>query len=331
MSQHASARIAEGLALSKFSKAAVPLLIRYQGVRDVDRLLDFPIHFVLHIHKRRKMITSRDISESDKINKKAKAWALENFDYLNKPMTLFGSSIKVEKGSEKFNTFILYLQPADKVATKSLCVFADSAGCKDPCLIISGQLGMSVGQNAATKRTILFLMRPEWFNEQLLKEIDRAEAKASRDKIPALFRLNGTSDINFESILKQRPASLFYDYTKVLSRVRKNKLTNYDLTFSGSMYSSQSRTALKKAVKRDYRIAMAVNTKGIKRDPLKMPTGFMPFDVDDLRHLNKAGLGLLKRKGSNISERIQENLKSNSFFVTSANIEAFNNIIAIQE
>ena len=97
------------------------------------------------------------------------------------------------------------------------------------------------------------------------------------------------------------------------------------------MYSDQSRSALKKAVKRYYRIAMAVNTKGIKRDPLKMPEGFMYFDDDDLRHLNKMGLGLLKRKGSNISERIQENLKSNSFFVTSANIEAFNNIIAIQE
>jgi hypothetical protein len=274
------------------------------------------------------MITLYDIIESDKINDKAKQWALQNIEYLNKPMKLFGSSQKVEKGSDKFNTYILYLQPADKVATQSLCVFADSAGCKKPCLISSGQLGMSVGQNAATKRTILMLLRPEWFNNQLLLEIDRAESKALRDKIPALFRLNGTSDIDFDSIIKQRPASMFYDYTKVLGRVRKNKLTNYDLTFSGSMYSDQSRSALKKAVKRNYRIAIAVNTKGIKRDPLQVPTSFMSFDKTDLRHLDKAGIGLLKRKGSNISERIAENSEANSFFVTGANVNAFVKIIA---
>lgn len=274
------------------------------------------------------MITLYDIIESDKINDNAKQWALQNIEYLNKPMKLFGSSQKVEKGSDKFNTYILYLQPADKVATQSLCVFADSAGCKKPCLISSGQLGMSVGQNAATKRTILMLLRPEWFNNQLLLEIDRAESKALRDNIPALFRLNGTSDIDFDSIIKQRPDSMFYDYTKVLGRVRKNKLNNYDLTFSGSMYSDQSRAALKKAVKRDYRIAIAVNTKGIQRDPLQVPTSFMSFDKTDLRHLDKAGIGLLKRKGSNISERIAENSKANSFFVTGANVNAFVKIIA---
>jgi hypothetical protein len=274
------------------------------------------------------MITLYDIIESDKINDNSKQWALQNIEYLNKPMKLFGSSQKVEKGSDKFNTYILYLQPADKVATQSLCVFADSAGCKKPCLISSGQLGMSVGQNAATKRTILMLLRPEWFNNQLLLEIDRAESKALRDNIPALFRLNGTSDIDFDSIIKQRPDSMFYDYTKVLGRVRKNKLTNYDLTFSGSMYSDQSRSALKKAVKRNYRIAIAVNTKGIKRDPLQVPSSFMSFDKTDLRHLDKAGIGLLKRKGSNISERIAENSKANSFFVTGANVNAFVKIIA---
>jgi len=274
------------------------------------------------------MITLYDIIESDKINDNAKQWALQNIEYLNKPMKLFGSSQKVEKGADKFNTYILYLQPADKVATQSLCVFADSAGCKKPCLISSGQLGMSVGQNAATKRTILMLLRPEWFNNQLLLEIDKAESKALRDNIPALFRLNGTSDIDFDSIIKRRPNSMFYDYTKVLGRVRKNKLANYDLTFSGSMYSDQSRAALKKAVKRDYRIAVAVNTKGIKRDPLQVPTSFMSFDKTDLRHLDKAGIGLLKRKGSNISERIAENSKANSFFVTGANVSAFVKIIA---
>ena len=64
--------------------------------------------------------------------------------------------------------------------------------------------------NAATKRTVLMLLRPEWFEAQLLSEIDKAERKAAIDGIPALFRLNGTSDLNFDYIIKQRPHSLCF-------------------------------------------------------------------------------------------------------------------------
>ena len=276
-----------------------------------------------------EQITQTEIDQTTLITPKAKEWGTANLEYLNKPMKLFGSSMKVEKGADKFNTYILYLQPADKVATKSLCLFADKAGCKTPCLIDSGQLGMSVGQNAATKRTILMLLRPQWFDNQLLLEIDKAGRKATKDKIPALFRLNGTSDIDLSRIIKQRPSSLFYDYTKILTRVRKNKLPNYDLTFSGSMFSEQSRTALRKAVERKHRIAIAFNTKDIKRDALKIPKGFMSFDKTDLRHLDSVGIGTLKRKGSSISERTAENERANSFFVTKANISRFQDIIAV--
>lgn len=276
-----------------------------------------------------KPITLAEINGSTLINDKAKKWAQNNLDYLNKKMKLFGSSQKVEKGADKFTTYILYLQPADKVATNTLCLFADAAGCKKPCLISSGQLGMTTGQNAATKRTVLMLLRPEWFEAQLLSEIDKAERKAAIDGIPALFRLNGTSDLNFDYIIKQRPHSLFYDYTKLLSRVSKNTLDNYDLTFSGSMYSTQSRAALIKAVQRKHRIAIAFNTKGISRDSLSVPVGFANFDNTDLRHLDGPVIGALKRKGSSIAERDADNQKSSSFFVTSANLKEFKNIIAI--
>ncbi len=274
-------------------------------------------------------ITLEEINTSTLINNKAKQWSRDNLEYLNKPMKLFGSSQKVEKGADKFTTYILYLQPADKVSTKTLCVFADLAGCKRDCLISSGQLGMTTGQNAATKRTILMLLRPEWFESQILTEVDKAERKAAVEGIPALFRLNGTSDIDFSYIIKQRPDSLFYDYTKILSRISKNTLDNYDLTFSGSMYSTQSRAALLKAVQRKHRIAIAFNTKGISRDSLSIPDGFKSFDETDLRHLDAPIIGALKRKGSSIKQREAENLKENSFFITAANLPAFKDIIAI--
>jgi len=274
-------------------------------------------------------ISALEINQSKLITKKAQQWAIENLTYLNKPMTLFGTSQKVEKGADKFNTYILYLQPADKVAIKTLCAFASKAGCKKPCLIESGQLGMTSGQNASTKRTILMLLRPQWFSAQLLGEIDKAEEKALRAGIPALFRLNGTSDLDFSHIIEKRPHSLFYDYTKILTRVRKNNLDNYDLTFSGSMFSVQSKNALRKAVIRNYRIAMAFNTKEIARDLLTVPKGFMSFDTTDLRHLDGSGVGILKRKGSNVRERTAENKLVNSFFVTTANVRQFNAIIGV--
>jgi len=275
------------------------------------------------------VITLSEINESNAINQSAKDWAKDNLDYLNKPMRFFGSSLKVEKGADKFDTYIMYLQPADKVAIKTLCTFADKAGCKKPCLISSGQLGMSTGQSAATKRTILMLLRPQSFESAILSEIDKAERKAVKTGLPALFRLNGTSDIDFSNIMKQRPNSLFYDYTKEISRVRKNTLKNYDLTFSGSMFSVQSKAALRKAVSANYRIAMAFNTKGLKDDDLQLRYDLKSFDTTDLRHLDDNVIGTLKRKGSNKQERSLENTKADSFFVTSANVREFNDIIAI--
>jgi len=274
-------------------------------------------------------ITKQEIQFSDLVNNSAKFWALENLEYLNKAMRFFGSSLKVEKGADKYDSYVMYLQPADKVAKQTLCAFAEKAGCKEPCLIDSGQLGMSVGQNAATKRTILMLLRPDYFKAQILVEVDKAERKALKGGMPALFRLNGTSDLDFSDIIKARPSSMFYDYTKLLARVRKNTIANYDLTFSGSMFSMQSRNALQKAVVAGHRIALAFNTKLIASDSLVIPDSLANFDKTDLRHLDGPVVGALTRKGSNKKQRAYDDTLKASFFVTSANLKQFNDIIAI--
>ena len=275
-------------------------------------------------------ITAQDIKQTTLINSSAKQWAIENIDYLNKPMQFFGSSTKLEKGSDKYDSYVMYLQPADKVAMQTICAFAAKAGCKEPCLIDSGQLGMTTGQNAATKRTILMLLRPDYFKKQVLAEIDKAERRAAKPgQLPALFRLNGTSDLDFSDIIKQRPASMFYDYSKILSRVRKNTIANYDITFSGSMFSMQSRSALQKAAAAGHRIAMAFNTKLIASDSLTIPDNLADFDKTDLRHLDGPVIGALTRKGSNKKQRAYDDTQEYSFFVTSANLKQFKDIIAI--
>jgi hypothetical protein len=245
-------------------------------------------------------------------------------------MQFFGSSTKLEKGADKYDSYVMYLQPADKVAAQTICAFAAKAGCKEPCLIDSGQLGMSTGQNAATKRTILMLLRPDYFKKQVLAEIDKAERRAAKpEQLPALFRLNGTSDLDFSDIINQRPDSMFYDYSKILSHVRKNTIANYDLTFSGSMYSKQSRAALHKAVTAGHRIAMAFNTKLIASDSLTIPDNLADFDKTDLRHLDGPVIGALTRKGSNKKQRAFDDKQQYSFFVTSANLKQFKDIIAV--
>ena len=275
-------------------------------------------------------ITAQDIKQTTLINSSAKQWAIKNLDYLNKPMQFFGSSTKLEKGSDKYDSYVMYLQPADKVAMQTICAFAAKAGCKEPCLIDSGQLGMTTGQNAATKRTILMLLRPDYFKKQVLAEIDKAERRAAKPgQLPALFRLNGTSDLDFSDIIKQRPASMFYDYSKILSRVRKNTIANYDITFSGSMFSMQSRSALQKAAAAGHRIAMAFNTKLIASDSLTIPDNLADFDKTDLRHLDGPVVGALTRKGSNKKQRAFDDKQQYSFFVTSANLKQFKDIIAI--
>lgn len=278
------------------------------------------------------MITIAELLNSTKINGKAARWGVANLDYLNNAcLPLFGSSVKLEKGSEQFESYVLYLQPADKVATKTLCPMASEAGCKDACLISSGQLGMGVAQNAATRRTILSLLRPVWFESKLLSEIDKAERKAYKaGNKPALFRLNGTSDIDFTAVIDQRPNSMFYDYSKNPSALRKAaERYNYDVTYSGSMRTEKTRSMLGDAVRNGERVAMAFNTKGLKSDALSIPTGLADFDATDLRHMDPKGIvGALKRKGSNKAERAADNEEANSFFVTAANLQHFNNIIA---
>jgi hypothetical protein len=275
-------------------------------------------------------ITGADIAASTVINTKAKLWALDNLEYLNNEgPNVFSSSVKLEKGSKKYASLVVYLQPADKVAALTLCVNAESAGCKKPCLIISGHLGMAPAQSAATRRTIIMLMRPDYFTERLLLEIDRAERKAVKTGIPALFRLNGTSDVSFTYIIDARPDSMFYDYSKSRAQLRRGSVrANYDVTYSGSMFSEQSRSALRKAVLAGDRIAMAFNTKGLKSDTLDVPAQLLSFDVTDLRHLDPVGsIGSLTAKGTNKVGRAALELVSNSFFVTSANLQAFNAII----
>ena len=286
-----------------------------------------------------------EIIRSNLLQKKAKLWAIENLEYLNKPMTLLGTSTKIIKDNKVADIKVMYLDADDDTAKETLCLFAKTSGCGEACLKHSGRLGMSSAKNAMVKRTILYLHRREWFDQKLLQEIDSHVAKVTRNRtklssmlgiyknlVPqkAMIRLNGTSDLDFSNIIEARPDVQFYDYTKHVSRIRKNKLSNYDLTYSASMFSIQSRNALRKAVRMRTRIAVAINTKDSKADKLQRGVhfkGIKSFDDNDIRPYDGQVVGTLSRKGSSIVDREADNKLDWSFFVTMTNLKEFNNII----
>lgn len=262
-------------------------------------------------------ITASELQASKLITDQAKIWASANFDYLNRPMTLLGSSTKVEKGEKLgFYTNILYLIPAAQIAKKTLCAGAKMAGCLSGCLINSGQLRMPVGQNAATKRTILYTLRKASFIDSLIKEI-AAKYKRYGDKLAV--RLNGTSDIDFSQVYNALPKVRFYEYSKIIKMV-ENAPSNVHYTFSGSAYSPASIRATKSAIKQGLSVALAFNTKNKKSDNFIIPSVMVDFDNTDLRFLDSIGtIGALKRKGGNIKQRLAE-YKKPSFFFTDETI-----------
>jgi hypothetical protein len=172
------------------------------------------------------------------------------------------ANAKTIKGQSRgFMTAILYLAPHDTSGTE-LCPTADLAGCAATCLNTAGRGGMAPGnatftasngqelpdntvQRARLRRTELFnTNRPE-FMRVLVSELERAKRLADTVGLTLVVRLNGTSDVRFESIPCERAgvtyshifaafdAIQFYDYTKIPNR-RISDIPNYTLTFSYS-------------------------------------------------------------------------------------------------
>ena len=262
---------------------------------------------------------------SDLLTNTAKQWCFDNIDYLVKPMQLLGSSKKVEKGeAKKIITKVMYLFPHNAIAKTTICPAAKSAGCADGCLYQSGQLGMPVGRDAMAKRTVLYLLFPAMFKAALIDEIKRAAKKHGK---ALAIRLNGTSDIDWTDVIQANPDVIHYDYTKLYSRVIKNKLPNYHLTYSGSAFNARSIKNTAKAINAGINTAIAFNTKNLPGE-FKTPGNLDNFDTTDLRFLDRRGaFGALTRKGSSKAQREAEN-KNNSFFFNPESFNKLNSLIA---
>jgi hypothetical protein len=155
------------------------------------------------------------------------------------------SDSKTVKG-EKYGvlTGICYLAPSDESGCINTCPHA-SEGCRKACLFTAGRGAFNNVKEARINKTVAFVRDRDSWMRQLMVEILALAKKAGRKGLSAAVRLNGTSDISWESvkvdgknIMEHFPNVNFYDYTKNPQRMRRflngELPANYHLTFSRS-------------------------------------------------------------------------------------------------
>ncbi len=154
------------------------------------------------------------------------------------------SNPKTDKGVKLgYSTAILHLAPA-RLSGRNVCPSA-TPGCTAACLNTAGHGGIGLrtrGDNsvqlARRRRTDHLFTDRGGFLDQLEAEIRRHIRRADRADLIPTVRLNGTSDLRWETlrvrggstILDRFPDLTFYDYTKRTDR--SDLPENYSLTFS---------------------------------------------------------------------------------------------------
>jgi len=156
-----------------------------------------------------------------------------------------GGDVKTIKGDKYgYVTGITYLAPSNESGVINTCTHA-SAGCRAACLFTAGRGSFHSVIRARVNKTLSYFNDTDSWMRQLIEEITSLNRKAVKlGKKPAV-RLNGTSDLAWETVLidgknimDHFPDVQFYDYTKNPHRMRSYLCgtfpKNYYLTFSQS-------------------------------------------------------------------------------------------------
>ena len=191
------------------------------------------------------------------------------------------ANAKTIKGEPKrWLTGILYLKPNRKLCPDS------SAGCRKGCLNTAGRGRFSTVQECRVRKSTWLRKSKAGFIRQLHKDIEKLKAKAARKNMNVAIRLNGTSDVPWESkdfgcIPQAYPEIQFYDYTASIKRLLSKDLpSNYYLTFS----HKERRKAWKKALAAGFNVSMVFDEVPVGKtiQGYKVVSG----DDDDLRFLD---------------------------------------------
>jgi hypothetical protein len=164
-----------------------------------------------------------------------------------------------------------------------------SAGCAAACLNTAGRGRFTATQEARIRKTRWFFENRETFMGQLVYDIQAAIRKAGREGFTPVFRLNGTSDIRwetvpvggFKNIMEMFPTVQFYDYTKLQNR--RDIPSNYHLTFSRS---EENYSNVDHMMKQGYNVAIVFDSLPAIYNGYKVIDG----TETDLRFLDEPGV-----------------------------------------
>ena len=213
---------------------------------------------------------------------------------------LSGGSPKIEKSDKAglgYLTKIMYLAPG-RLSGFNACPWA-SPGCLRSCLNKSGRGYCKPVQDARIRRTRMLFENRDGFKSMLYTEIDKFVKRCVKLGQHPTVRLNGTSDIAWESIFPDMfvgfPQVQFYDYTKSLIRTLTQQRKNYHLTFSRTEDNDND---CKTVLRAGSNVAIVFSGKELPRTwkHFKVFNG----DKTDLRFLDPQGICGLYAKGQAI-------------------------------
>lgn len=225
-------------------------------------------------------------------------------------LTEQAASPKLAKDTH-FLSAILYMAP-HKLSGVNLCPGA-TPGCVKTCLNTAGRGTFTSVQSARVRKAKLFWEQRSLFLELLRKDLNLLVKRSERLNKPLAVRLNGTSDVCWQSsgLLAEFPMIQFYDYTKVYRRLallRQKPISNYHLTFSRS---ETNESDCLKALAIGFNVAV-VFKHALPELFLGRPV--VSGDVSDMRFLDPRGVivgltakGLAKRdKSGFVVDRVQD-------------------------
>lgn len=207
---------------------------------------------------------------------------------------------KTVKGEKQgYLTGILYLAPHTIAGIGNLCPDA-TKGCMSACLYTAGRGAFNNVQRARIAKTKRFKADRAGFMAELVKDIAALVRKAKRAGMTPVVRLNGTSDLPWESIalpdrlgkvsiMAEFPDVQFYDYTKSARRMAAfcggAFPANYHLTFSRSECND---TSAQRILAAGGNVAVVFDTR--KGDALPATWNMYTIvdgDTSDLRFLDR--------------------------------------------
>lgn len=228
---------------------------------------------------------------------------------------------KSQKTVEKFGNikhYILYLYPTFNKNINT-CPFASSA-CKAACLVNCGKGIFKNVIEARKRKTEQLFADFEKSCQQILAEISSIAIYNNifyKGEKKSVFRINGTSDIDFSKIWNdsslKKLGVTFCEYTKNPLRMDdflNGKFgKNVHFTFS---YSGKNWNSCQEILKRGGNVAIPFACNELP----KMYKGFPVIDGDehDLRYLDKGKGVIVGLKAKGTKEKIEQGVKQ-GFFV----------------